>query len=172
MVKAFDDFSQAIEYLFTYLRAGATEEGEIKLATLAGECLENSILAIELAKQLLKAIESARKSQLSLVDGLRDVFSRNNLDSFILSLASETNPEHALHCVLERHFQVQKSKMESSEPKASWVHLDESRKTIRLTSQRHELEWSDRTDLKMENIQRHNYRTAAAIRFIQACDIR
>ena len=172
LVKAFDDFSQAIEYLFTYLRAGATEEGEIKLATLAGECLGNSILAIELAKQLLKAIESARKSQLSLVDGLRDVFSRNNLDSFILSLASETNPDHALHCVLERHFQVQKSKMESSEPKASWVHLDESRKTIRLTSQRHELEWSDRTDLKMENIQRHNYRTAAAIRFIQACDIR
>ena len=172
LVKAFDDFSQAIEYLFTYLRAGATEEGEIKVATLADECLENSILAIDLAKQLLKSIESAQKSQPSLEDGFRNVLSKNNLDSFTRSLANEIKPDQVLHSVLNRHIQVQKSKIEGSEPKASWVNLDVARKTIRLTSQRHELDWSDRTNLKMENIQRHNYRTAAAIRFIQTCDIR
>lgn len=173
LIRPYETFSQAIQFLFDSIRAAATDEPVTRLQTVASSsaCTAACQGARTTAASLLQAINEAELVHAPTAYELRKEFA----DAGVIALAGTIRETHddvsLLNQVLDRHFGIQHDKHHRGERKTAWLRRDGTDGRVRLSAQRHQLAKADRYG-SWEQVPWHPYRTFGAARFIRACGIR
>lgn len=173
LIRPYEMFSQAVQFLFDSIRAAATDEPVARLESVAS------------SSTCKAACDGARRNAVSLLRSLNDAETVHPQTAFelrkelneagVMVLAGTIRETHndvgLLNRVLDRHRDVQQGKFDRGERKAAWVRREGTDSRVRLSTQRHQIAKADRYD-SWEKIPWHPYRTYGAARFVRACGIR
>jgi len=173
LIRPYERLSQAVQFLFDSVRAAATDEPQIHLASVASHprCASACEGARRAATEMIEAIEEAGTVHTTTAHDLRTIFVEAGIVTLAEALRGMSVDVDLIDLVLNRHRDVQQGKFDRGERKAAWVRQEMLGGPVRLTSQRHQIPRSGRYD-SWDEMPWHPYRTFGARRFVRSCGIR
>lgn len=172
LIEPFEQFYQALLFLFDEMRARATENpAGCSLSSLNrsnAAAREALTIAQRSGRKLRGQLAGAEKMDAAVLAPIAQAMKESGITTLAQRVAAAGSVGEAASLLLQRHLEVQSGKLDRGQQKAPWLRLE--KKTVRLTSQRNELPRGKHAR-SWRGITRHPYRTWGAGRFIQQCRI-